>query len=87
MFMSSETGELLFSQPLGISASKFILTNLKDHENQVVLAIGKDLEGLTKIEAYPKEAYPKFKTAEMQNTWMDHQQIFFTEIDRASGVI
>ena len=58
-FSSSANGQLLYSQPLNITANKFLIKKVQFSESQVLLAIGKDSKGQTKVEAYPKDIIPK----------------------------
>jgi len=58
-FMSSLTGQIIYTQPLKIKASQFIVTTIKQAKSQLILAIGKDEQGVSRVEAYPQESLPK----------------------------
>ena len=87
VFLSSHTGEAIYTQPLNITANKFIVTNLKGETNQVVLAIGQDQSGDTKVEVYPKEDFPDYSSRSDYAEWMANQHIHFTEIEKSSGIL
>lgn len=48
-FLSSTTGQVLYTQPLNMTASKFMVSSLKGLKSQVVIAVGRDTHGQTKV--------------------------------------
>jgi len=79
--MSSDTGEVLFSQNLQRPADQFMLINLKESKSQLILAMSKselDSADGTKLHAYPSKDVPT-------NVDLNSENIFFTSIDRSSG--